>query len=391
MIMIFKNMLNLFNIKNMLSLFQSFFLYSGLPSNITINWNYGSLLGLILFIQIVTGISLGMHYTAHINMSYESMEYIMRNVQYGWLIRYLHANGASLFFLFVYLHIARGIYAGSYTYPRYYLWNIGVIIYFLMTATAFLGYVLPFGQMSIWGATVITNLVSAIPYIGQDLVITIWGGFSVGNATINRFYSLHYLLPFILFALVFLHLHALHEHGSNNPLSISSNQDKIYFHPYFTSKDFYYVILFIILFAFLVFYLPNYLGHPDNYIPANPLVTPLTIVPEWYLLAPYAILRIIPNKLLGVIGLLFSIIILFILPLQSPYALRTYSLRGLSRIFFWLFVGSYLILIICGALPISIEIVTLSSIATIYYFSYFLLIVPLIHLYDSYIISLDIH
>lgn len=236
-------------------------------------------------------------------------------------------------------------------------------------------------------ATVITNLISAIPYIGQDLVISIWGGFSVANPTLNRFFSLHYLLPFILFALVFLHLNALHEHGSNNPLSISSNQDKIYFHPYFTSKDFYYVVLFMILFAFIIFYYPNYLGHPDNYIPANPLVTPLSIVPEWYLLVPYAILRIIPSKLFGVLALVFSILILFLLPLQSPYAIRSYTLRNFSRIFYWLFIGSYLVLIICGALPISIEIVTLSIIASIYYFSYFLLIIPLIHLYDSYIIS----
>lgn len=371
----------------MIKLFQSYFLYSGLPSNLTINWNYGSLLGLILVIQMLSGIVLGMHYTGNIELAFLSVEYIMRDVQYGWLIRYIHSNGASLFFLFVYLHIARGLYAGSYTYPRYNLWNIGVIIYLLMTATAFLGYVLPFGQMSIWGATVITNLVSAIPYIGQDLVITIWGGFSVGKATLNRFYSLHYLLPFILLALVFIHLNALHEHGSNNPLSISSNQDKIYFHPYFTSKDFYYVILFFILYSFLLFYFPNLLGHPDNYIPANPLVTPLSIVPEWYLLAPYAILRTIPNKLLGVIGLLISILILLILPLQSPYALRTYTLRTYSRVFFWLFIGSYLTLIICGALPITIEIVILSAIASIYYFSYFLFIIPCIHLYDSYILS----
>ncbi len=371
----------------MLTLFKSYFIYSGLPSNISINWNYGSLLGIILAMQIVTGVSLGMHYTAHVDLAFLSIEYIMRSVQYGWLIRYLHSNGASLFFLFVYLHIARGLYAGSYNWPRAKLWNIGVIIYFLMTACAFLGYVLPFGQMSIWGATVITNLISAIPYIGQDIVITVWGGFSVNNPTLNRFFSLHYLIPFILFTLMFLHLNALHEHGSNNPLSISSNQDKIYFHPYFTSKDFYYIILFMILFAFLVFYMPNYLGHPDNYIPANPLVTPLSIQPEWYLLAPYAILRCIPNKLLGVIALLISILILLILPLQSSYYLRTYTLRKYSKIYFWLFVGSYLVLVYCGALPISVEIVVLSVIASIYYFSYFLIIIPSIFLYDSYITS----
>jgi ubiquinol-cytochrome c reductase cytochrome b subunit len=371
----------------MIKLFQSYFLYSGLPSNLTINWNYGSLLGVILMIQIISGIILGMHYTPNIELAFLSVEYIMRNVQYGWLIRYIHANGASLFFLLVYLHIARGLYAGSYVYPRYNLWNIGVIIYLIMTATAFLGYVLPFGQMSIWGATVITNLLSAIPYIGQDLVITIWGGFSVNNATLNRFFSLHYLLPFIILGLVFLHLNALHEHGSNNPISISSNQDKIYFHPYFTSKDFYYFILFFLFYAFILFYFPNYLGHPDNYIVANPLITPLSIVPEWFLLAPYAILRIIPNKLLGVLALVLSIVILFILPLQSSYSIRSYALRSFSRIFFWLFVGSYFILIFCGALPISIEITILSSMAALYYFSYFIIIIPLIHLIDSYVLS----
>jgi len=373
----------------MIQLLLSYFLYSGLPSNISINWNYGSILGVILVIQIISGVILGMHYTPNIELAFLSVEYIMRDVQYGWLVRYIHTNGASLFFLLVYLHIARGLYAGSYSYPRYNLWNIGVIIYLLMTATAFLGYVLPFGQMSIWGATVITNLLSAIPYIGGDLVISIWGGFSVNNATLNRFFSLHYLLPFIILALVVLHLNALHEHGSNNPLSISSNQDKIYFHPYFTSKDSYYFIIFFIFYAFLLFYNPNYLGHPDNYIPANPLVTPLSIVPEWYLLAPYAILRTIPNKLLGVIALLLSILILLLLPLQSPYALRSYNLRSFSKVFFWLFVGSYLTLTICGALPISIEMTILSTIASIYYFGYFIFILPLIHLIDSYILIIS--
>ena len=373
----------------MIQLLLSYFLYSGLPSNISINWNYGSILGLILLIQIISGVILGMHYTPNIDLAFLSIEYIMRDVQYGWLIRYIHTNGASLFFLLVYLHIGRGLYAGSYSYPRYNLWNIGVIIYFLMTGTAFLGYVLPFGQMSIWGATVITNLLSAIPYIGGDLVLTIWGGFSVNNATLNRFFSLHYLLPFIILALVILHLNALHEHGSNNPLSISSNQDKIYFHPYFTSKDSYYFVLFFILYALLLFFYPNYLGHPDNYIPANALVTPLSILPEWYLLVPYAILRVIPNKLLGVILLALSILILFLLPLQSPYALRSYTLRSFSKVFYWLFIGSYLTLLICGALPISIEISILSTIGGVYYFAYFILILPLIHLVDSYILIIS--
>lgn len=234
-------------------------------------------------------------------------------------------------------------------------------------------------------ATVITNLVSAIPYIGNDLVISIWGGFSVSNPTLNRFFSLHYLLPFILFALVIAHMNALHEHGSSNPLGINSNQDKIYFHPYYTSKDFFYFVIFMLLFAFLVFYIPNFLGHPDNYIEANPLVTPLSIQPEWYLLVPYAILRIIPNKLLGVLALLISILVLFILPLFSTFSIRSNTVRYISKFFFWFFIGSYLLLIFCGALPISEDITTLSTIASIYYFAYFLIIIPLIFILDSFI------
>lgn len=369
----------------MMSLFSSYFIYSSLPSNISYNWNYGSLLGVILIVQIITGISLAMHYVGHIDLSFDIIEHIMRDIEYGWLLRYIHANGASLFFVLVYLHMNRSIYAGSYIYPRYKLWIIGVAIYFLMIITAFLGYCLVFGQMSIWGATVITNLVSAIPYIGNDLVIFIWGGWSVGNPTLTRFYSLHYLLPFVILALVMAHMVALHEHGSNNPISISSNVDKVYFHPYFTIKDLYTFFLFFILYAILVFYMPDFLGHPDNYIPANPLVTPLSIVPEWYLLVPYAILKIIPNKLLGVIALVFSILVLLVLPFQSTYSLRSYSLKSLSRIFYWLFIGCYLSLIILGALPISYPVIFMAIIASIYYFSYFLLIIPLLYLWDSYL------
>lgn len=375
----------------MIKLISSYFIYSGLPSNISINWNFGSILGICLIVQIITGVTLGMHYNANIEISFNLIEYIMRDINYGWLVRYLHANGASLFFLFVYLHIGRSLYAGSYNYPRQKLFNIGVVIYILMMGTAFLGYVLPFGQMSIWGATVITNLVSAIPYIGNDLVIFIWGGFSVGNPTLNRFYSLHYILPFILAGLILYHMSALHENGSNNPLSINSNMDKIYFHPYFTIKDLYYFILFFILFSILVFYFPNILNHPDNYIPANPLVTPLSIQPEWYLLVPYAILRVIPNKLLGVFALALSLLILFLLPLQSTFSIRSYTLKSFSKSFYWLFIGSYLILVVCGALPISIEIVNLSIIASIYYFSYFIIILPLINFFDSLIYSSTPH
>lgn len=369
----------------MIQLFNSYFVYSGLPSNITYNWNYGSVLGLLLVAQIVTGVSLGMHYAAHLDLSFWLVERIMRDVASGWLIRYLHANGASLFFFFVYLHIARGLYSGSYFYPRAKLWNIGVLIFILMMGTAFLGYVLPFGQMSIWGATVITNLVSAVPYIGNDLVVFIWGGFSVGNPTLNRFFSLHYLLPFVLVALMMLHLMALHEHGSSNPLGVSSNLDKIYFHPYFTTKDAYFFIIFFLFFAYWVFYNPNYLGHPDNYIPANPLVTPLSIVPEWYLLMPYAILRTIPNKLLGVLALASSLFVLFLLPLQSSFALRSNSIKFFSRLGFWLFTGSWMVLTLCGALPISYPVIVLSLVATFYYFGYLLILLPLISWLDAFL------
>ena len=367
----------------MIKLFNSFFVYSGLPSNITMNQNYGSLLGIILVLQIVTGIILAMHYAANVEISFNLIEHIMRDVQYGQLIRYLHSNGASFFFIFVYLHIGRSLYAGSYSYPRYKLYNIGMIIFILMMGTAFLGYVLPYGQMSIQGATVITNLLSAIPYFGGDLVITIQGGFSVGNPTLNRFFSLHYLLPFVLLGLVMLHMAALHEHGSSNPLGISSNQDKIYFHPYFTYKDLYYVVITCIFFSYLIFYFPNYLGHPDNYIPANPLVTPLSIVPEFYLLVPYAILRTIPNKLLGVLALVACLLSPFLLPLLSPYSIRSYTLRFYSRFFFQALVGCFILLTICGGLPISEGVLLMSIIGTAYYFSYFLIIMPLIHLIDS--------
>ena len=367
----------------MLKLFSSYLIYSGLPSNITINWNYGSILGLCLMIQIITGVSLAMHYNANINISFDLIEYIMRDINYGWLIRYLHSNGAGMFFIILFLHIAKALYVGSYTYPRIKLFNIGVVIYILMMGIAFMGYVLPWGTMSLWGATVITNLVSAIPYLGTDIVIFIWGGFSVGNPTLTRFFSLHYLLPFILAGLVAYHLASLHENGSNNPLGISSNMDKIYFHPYFTTKDIYYFMIFFLFFSYFLFFFPNYLGHPDNYIPANPLVTPLSILPEFYLLAPYAILRTIPDKLLGIITLLFSLLILFILPLQSTFAIRSYTLRSTSRIAFWLFIGSYLTLLICGALPVEIEIINLSIIASIYYFSYFIIIIPLLNFIDS--------
>ena len=283
-----------------LSLVNSYVIDSPSPSNISYLWNYGSLLGVVLVIQIATGVTLAMHYVPHVDLAFISVEHIMRDVNYGWMIRYFHANGAAFFFIFIYIHMAKGLYYGSYKAPRVMLWSIGVIIFLLLIITGFLGYVLPYGQMSFWGATVITNLMSAIPWIGNDFVEFLWGGFSVGNPTLNRFFSLHYLLPFILAALVIMHLIALHEHGSNNPLGITSNVDRIRFHPYYTFKDLVGLFVFFFLFAYFVFFNPNFFGESDNYIPANPLVTPISIVPEFYLLPFYAILRSIPHKLLGV-------------------------------------------------------------------------------------------
>ena len=348
------------------------------PVNISYLWNFGSLLGVCLVVQILTGVFLAMHYAANVNLAFSSVEHIMRDVNYGWLLRYLHANGASMFFVCVYIHVARGLYYGSYTKPRIVLWVAGVIIFFLMFATAFIGYVLPWGQMSFWGATVITNMASAIPYIGSDLVQWLWGGFSVDNATLNRFFSFHYLLPFLIAAVVVVHLLALHVDGSNNPLGISSNSDKISFHPYFTIKDLLGFILFFIFFGYFVFFNPNVLGHSDNYIEADPLVTPAHIVPEWYFLPFYAILRGIPNKLLGVIALISAILILLILPIVNTSRIRASSLRPAMKTFFWIFVANFFFLGWLGAMPAEEPFVTLAQLGTVYYFSYFLIITPLV-------------
>src|ERR1700740_201067 len=290
-----------------LSIINTFLLDSPLPSNINYLYSFGSILGICFVVQLITGIALAMHYTPHVDLGFISVEHIMRDVNYGWLLRYTHANGASMFFLMVYIHIARGLYYGSYTSPRELLWSVGVFIFLIMIGTAFLGYVLPWGQMSFWAATVITNMLSAIPWIGPDFVQLVWGGFSVDNATLNRFFSLHYLLPFVLAALIVVHFLGLNEHASNNPLGINSNIDKLPFHPYFTYKDLVAWVLFLLVFGGFVFFAPNLLGHPDNYIPANPLVTPTHIVPEWYFLPFYAILRAVPNKLGGVIALVGAI------------------------------------------------------------------------------------
>lgn len=316
------------------------------PRNLNYWWNFGSLALICLIIQIVTGITLAMHYTAHVNMAFDSVEHIMRDVNYGWLIRYSHAVGASMFFIVVFVHIFRGLYYGSYKSPREILWWLGVVILILMMATAFMGYVLPWGQMSFWGATVITNLFSAFPLVGEHIVTWLWGGFSVDNPTLNRFFALHYLLPFLIVGVVGLHLVALHQHGSNNPLGIDPKgpQDRIPFHPYYTVKDFLGFGVFFLVFAWFVFFQPNYLGHPDNYTPANPMVTPAHIVPEWYFLPFYAILRAVPDKLLGVLAMFGSLIILFVLPWLDSAKVRSATFRPMFRTAFWVFAVNCLFL-----------------------------------------------
>nr|ATX62063.1 apocytochrome b [Tremella fuciformis]ATX62109.1 apocytochrome b [Tremella fuciformis] len=369
----------------LLGLVNSYIVDSPQPANLSYAWNFGSLLALCLGIQIVTGIILAMHYTPNVDLAFVSVEHIMRDVNYGWMIRYMHANTASFFFIFVYLHIGRGLYYGSYKSPRVLPWSIGVIILVLMMGTAFLGYVLPYGQMSLWGATVITNMLSAVPWIGQDFVQFVWGGFSVNNATLNRFFSLHYLLPFLLAALAIMHLMTLHTHGSSNPLGISSNSDKLPMHPYFIFKDLVTILLFFLALAIIVFYLPNVMGHSDNYIPANPMQTPPSIVPEWYLLPYYAILRSIPNKLLGVIAMLGSLLILLGMPLLDTARVRGSQFRPLMRFAFWVFVTDFFLLMYIGsqhAEELS-PFITIGAIATALYFGWFLVIVPVVGIIEN--------
>nr|YP_010853267.1 cytochrome b [Deilephila elpenor]WGM81659.1 cytochrome b [Deilephila elpenor] len=341
------------------------------PSNISIWWNFGSLLALCLMIQILTGLFLTMYYTANIEMAFYSVNYICRNVNYGWMIRTLHANGASFFFICIYIHIGRGIYYESFNLM--YTWFIGIIILFMLMATAFMGYVLPWGQMSFWGATVITNLLSAIPYLGNMLVNWIWGGFAVDNATLTRFYTFHFLLPFIIMMLTMIHLLFLHQTGSNNPLGINSNLDKIPFHPFFTFKDLIGFIILIFFLTMLTLINPYLLGDPDNFIPANPLVTPIHIQPEWYFLFAYAILRSIPNKLGGVIALIMSILILIILPFTFNKKIQGLQFYPLNQMLFWFFIIMIMLLTWIGARPVENPYIITGQILTILYFSYFLM------------------
>nr|YP_009447611.1 cytochrome b [Carabus lafossei]ATY70049.1 cytochrome b [Carabus lafossei] len=351
------------------------------PSNISLWWNFGSLLGLCLVMQIITGLFLAMHYTANIEMAFNSINHICRDVNYGWLLRTLHANGASFFFICIYLHIGRGMYYGSYKFMH--TWMVGVIILFMVMGTAFMGYVLPWGQMSFWGATVITNLLSAIPYLGTMLVQWVWGGFAVDNATLTRFFTIHFLLPFIVTALVMIHLLFLHQTGSNNPLGINSNTDKITFHPYFSFKDMMGFIMLLMLLTILTLLNPYYLGDPDNFTPANPLVTPIHIQPEWYFLFAYAILRSIPNKLGGVIALVMSILILMILPFSNNSNFQSLKFYPINQILFWSFFIIVILLTWIGMRPVEDPYILMGQILTILYFIYFLINPLMMKMWDN--------
>ena len=355
------------------------------PKNLNYWWNFGSLAGIFLMIQIITGIVLAMHYTPSVEGAFASIEHIMRDVNYGWLIRYIHMNGASFFFIVVYIHIFRGLYYGSYKSPREVLWWLGLIILLLMMATAFMGYVLPWGQMSFWGATVLTNLFSAVPIVGTTVVEWLWGGFAVDNALLNRFFALHYLFPFLIVGVVILHIVALHTHGSNNPLGIDRKgpQDSIPFHPYYTIKDLFGLSFVLTIFAAVVFYAPDYLGHPDNYIPADPLKTPAHIVPEWYFLPFYAILRAVPDKLGGVIAMISAILILFALPWLDTSKVRSATFRPIYKKFFWFLLIDVIILTWVGGSPAEGHFILIGRLATIYYFAHFLIFMPIIGIIET--------
>jgi quinol-cytochrome oxidoreductase complex cytochrome b subunit len=371
------------NKNNLLSFVDSHIINYPTPVNLNYMWSFGSTAGLCLVIQIITGIFLAMHYTPHIDYAFSSVEHIMRDVNNGWLIRYLHANGASMFFIVTYSHIFRGLYYGSYMNPRGPLWVSGVAIRFVMMGTGLMGYVLPWGQMSFWGATVITNLASAIPVVGEPIVQWLWGGFSVDNATLNRFFSLHYLLPFLIVGLVIVHLSLLHTTGSNNPLGINKNIDTVSFYPYFYVKDLFAFLALVAFFSFFVFFYPNALGHADNYIPANPLVTPAHIVPEWYFLPFYAILRSIPDKLGGVVAMIGAILILAVLPIINTSEIRSSKFRPIYGIAYWFLVSDFLLLGWIGQKPVESPYIEVGQVGTLFYFFFFIILVPAVGIIEK--------
>jgi ubiquinol-cytochrome c reductase cytochrome b/c1 subunit len=346
-------------------------------------WNFGVFAFLCLGIQIVTGLFLAIHYIADINMAFDSVEHIMRDVNSGWFLRYTHANGASFFFIAVYIHVFRGLYYGSFTYPRQAVWYVGSIILFLIIATAFMGYVLPWGQISYWAATVIINLFSAIPLVGKSLVAWIWGGYSVGGPTLTRFYAIHYLLPWVILVAVFYHIYLLHKTGSNNPMGIEARIDDKNFFPYYIVKDLYAILLFFIAFAFVVFFYPNALGHPDNYIPANPLVTPTHIVPEWYFLPFYAVLRSIPDKIFGVIAMVIAIVSIGLVPVFQKPNIRSIEFRPSSRFLFWWFVSCTVVLAWIGSQTAKYPYVEIGQSATAFYFFYFWAAAPVLIIVEN--------
>ena len=350
------------------------------PKNLNYFYTFGFILTMCLVTQIITGIVLAMHYVPNTSLAFDSIEHIMRDVNYGWLIRYMHSNGASMFFLAVFIHMFRGLYYGSYKEPREIIWILGVVIFLLMIITGFMGYVLPWGQMSFWGATVITNLVATIPIIGEPILTLLLGGYSVDNPTLNRFFSLHYLLPFVIFGVVILHIWALHVTGNNNPtgIEVKDSKDTISFHPYYTVKDLFAYVVFLLMFCYFIFYNPNILGHPDNYIEADPMLTPAHIVPEWYLLPFYAILRAVPDKLMGVLLMFGSIVVLFFLPWLDTMKVKSARYRPLYKIFFLFFVIFCLLLGYLGAKPPEGIYLFLSRVSTIYYFAFFLVIMPIL-------------
>jgi quinol-cytochrome oxidoreductase complex cytochrome b subunit len=360
--------------------------YYPTPISLTYAWSFGSLAGITLVIQMISGIFLSMHYTANIDLAFSSIEYIMRDVNNGWLIRYIHANGASMFFIVVYAHVCRGLYYGSYMEPRQMLWCSGVVLLLLMMATAFTGYVLPWGQMSLWGATVITNMVTAIPVAGKPIVQWLWGGYTVANPTLNRFYTIHFVLPFVIAGVTLIHLALLHKVGSSSPIGSDTGVDDVPFYPYYVSKDLFAFSVYLLVFGVFVFYFPNVLNHPDNYIPADPLHTPAHVVPEWYFLPYYAILRSVPHKAGGIIAMLGSLLVLFLIPFTNTSEIRNTTYRPIFKIFFWLFIADFLILTFLGEKPVRDSYIFTGQIATFYYFLFFLILIPVIGKVESFLV-----